>query len=38
MGHGGLTLKGAIRYSLLCIVDDRWVGMWHFGLIVIGEI
>jgi len=38
MWHGGMTLIGAIRNSLLYGVGDRRVSMWHSGMKVIGAI
>jgi len=38
MGHGGMTLIGAIRNSLLYSVGDWWVSMWHGRMTLIGAI
>jgi hypothetical protein len=38
MGHGGMTMIGAIRDSLLYSVGGMCVSMWHGGMTVIGAI
>ena len=38
MGHGGMTLIGAIRNSLLYCVVDRRVSMGQGGMTLIGAI
>jgi hypothetical protein len=38
MGHAGMTLTGAIRYSLLYSAGDRGVSMGHAGMTLIGAI
>jgi len=38
MGHGGMTLIGAIGNSLLYSVSDRRVSMGYDGMTLIGAI
>jgi len=38
MGHGGMTVIGAIRNSLLYSVGNRCVSMGHGGMTLIGAI
>jgi len=38
MGHGGKTLIGAIRNSLLYSVGIKWVSLGHGGKTLIGAI
>jgi hypothetical protein len=36
MRHGGMTVIGAIRNSLLYSVADRWVSKWYGGMTLKG--